>query len=236
MISDSSLLRPDTAFHIHTWRCGHAADVPDDDYITKAIFEGFQDIWFTDHGPFPDYPFYRMEPDEIGEYITTLTELQEKYAPRIRVHIGLEMEYYPSMREWYRELLALPGMEILILGQHMWELEPGIYSCGLPEAEEEAGEAFACGEAMIEAMKTGLFSVCAHPDRSFRHQKEWTPAHEDIARRIIETAAGTGVLLEKNRATYLREKWSKEFWDLVPPGTPTVYGLDAHTPGDVRKF
>ena len=235
-INTADLLRPDAAFHIHTYRCCHAADVPDDDYIVTAIAEGFKSIWFTDHGPFPDYPHDRMEPEDIGEYITTLTALQKKYAPRIDVHIGLEMEYYPSCREWYEALLGLPGMELLILGQHMWELEPGVYSCALPEAEEEEREAFACGEAMIEGLKTGLFAVCAHPDRIFRHQKAWTPAHEDVARRIIGTAAECGVLLERNRATYLRESWSREFWALVPPDTPTVYGLDAHHPQAVRKF
>ncbi len=236
MFDTSALLRPGAAFHVHTYRCCHAKDVPDDDYIVTAIREGFKSIWFTDHGPFPGYPHPRMGPDEIGEYIMTLTGLKEKYADRIDVHIGLEMEYYPSQREWYEALLGLSGMELLILGQHMWETSPGVYSCDLPPEEEEAQEAFACGEAMIEGMKTGLFAVCAHPDRIFKHQKEWTPAHEDVARRIIGTAAENGVLLEKNRVTYMHGLWSENFWALVPHETPTVYGFDAHSPEAIGKF
>ena len=42
-----------TAFHVHTYRCGHAENISDETYVKKAIELGVKSIWFTDHAPFP---------------------------------------------------------------------------------------------------------------------------------------------------------------------------------------
>ena len=44
-------------FHIHSFRCGHAENIPDNYYIMKAIELKADEIWFTDHSPFPNNPF-----------------------------------------------------------------------------------------------------------------------------------------------------------------------------------
>lgn len=40
-------------FHVHTYQCGHAENVPDEVYVTRALQLGASDIWFSDHAPFP---------------------------------------------------------------------------------------------------------------------------------------------------------------------------------------
>ena len=40
-------------FHVHTWRCGHAGEEQDYEYVEKAIALGVKRIVFTDHCPFP---------------------------------------------------------------------------------------------------------------------------------------------------------------------------------------
>lgn len=53
-------------FHVHTFRCGHAENVPDTAYIERAIELGASDIWFSDHAPFPGDPFRnRMKYDDL---------------------------------------------------------------------------------------------------------------------------------------------------------------------------
>lgn len=47
-------LNPEEAFHIHTWRCGHAGDEREDTYIRTAMYLGAKQITFTDHAPFPE--------------------------------------------------------------------------------------------------------------------------------------------------------------------------------------
>lgn len=39
-------------FHVHTYRCGHATNETDEDYIKSAIVLGSDSITFTDHAPF----------------------------------------------------------------------------------------------------------------------------------------------------------------------------------------
>lgn len=93
----------DTVFHVHTFRCGHAEKVPDECYVIRALEMNAGDIWFTDHAPFPGNPFgNRMKIEQLPEYLETLTTLKEKYAERIRVHIGLEIEFFEGYAEYYR--------------------------------------------------------------------------------------------------------------------------------------
>lgn len=40
-------------FHVHTYRCGHASDETDEDYVKRAVELGADSITFTDHAPFP---------------------------------------------------------------------------------------------------------------------------------------------------------------------------------------
>ncbi len=57
-------------FHVHTYRCRHAENIPDRDYVEKAIELGAEGIWFTDHAPFPGVPFqraHRMLCEELPE-------------------------------------------------------------------------------------------------------------------------------------------------------------------------
>ena len=80
-------------FHVHTKRCGHASDEPDELYIKRAVEMGAESITFTDHAPFPNDPFNgRMKYSQLEEYIASLKQLKEKYNGIIDVHIGLEIE------------------------------------------------------------------------------------------------------------------------------------------------
>jgi len=48
---------PNEIFHVHTWRCEHAGEEQDCEYVKKAIELGASRIVFTDHCPFPGNPF-----------------------------------------------------------------------------------------------------------------------------------------------------------------------------------
>ncbi len=88
-------------FHVHTYRCGHAANVADEMYILKAIELGAVSITFTDHAPFPGNPFgNRMDIQQLPEYLQTLNSLKEKYKNVIEIKTGLEVEYLPHF-EFY---------------------------------------------------------------------------------------------------------------------------------------
>ncbi len=231
-------------FHVHTWRCKHASDETDEQYIKSALSLGASKITFTDHTPFPENTFRnRMELSQLSEYIDSLKILRAKYQGKIDVKIGLEVEFLPSMLEFYQQLKNNYELDLLIIGQHFYEHTDGRYSFDDEKEFNTANEFSGCGNAIIQGIKTGLFSVVAHPDRIFRRCKEWTPEMTEVAENIIRTAAENNIILERNLSSYEKyvtktrtAYWKNEFWDLVEKfnnrnDTPVkiIEGLDAHS-------
>lgn len=221
-------------FHVHTYRCKHAAREPVEEYIKTAAQMGARKITFTDHCPFPKNPFGgRMNDTELPEYIKELMELKEKYCENIEVNIGLEVEYLPKYRSYYEELAE--QVELLILGQHFYQIAEDKYSFSL-NIEERMEEAYGLGEAMVEGMHTGLFKVVAHPDRIFRRKHEWTREVEEISKNIIEAAVSENLILEQNLASIERNLYRPEFWKLLPKEVTTIIGTDAHSLKQLKHF
>lgn len=220
-------------FHVHTHRCGHASDEADEDYIKKAIELGAISITFTDHAPFPGNPFTgRMDYSQLDEYISSLKALKLKYKGIIDVCIGLEIEYLPSYKGYYEELKANDDIELLLLGQHHYELEKGKYSF---ELDDKSDEHIGLIEAMIDGIDTGYFDVIAHPDRAFRRIEQWNDKMSRLSEELINTAIINNIYLEKNYSSMRKNKnYWEEFWRLVPDKAYIVYGCDAHSTKELK--
>lgn len=225
-------------FHVHTYRCRHMHDDKKEyEYIEKAIELGASEIWFTDHVPFPgDTINNRMLMEELPDYLATLRELKQEYAKKIDIKIGLELEYLPNFQAYYEELRDSGDFDIFLLGQHFSLLEDGRYSYELQDKSNEARE---LADGMIEGMKSGFFSVVAHPDQIFRTHPEWDEECEMIAQEIKACAVETGVALEKNVCNIIGKKkknsYRPEFWADLPESVKTVYGLDAHSVKELEE-
>lgn len=227
------------AFHVHTYRCRHMRDdKKEEEYIKKAIQLGASEIWFTDHAPFPENPFQnRMLIEELPEYIETLQHLKSKYTSLIDVKIGLEIEYLPNYHEYYKALYDSKIYDVLLLGQHFSFLADGKYTFSL---DDKSREARLLANGMIEGIKTGFFSVVAHPDQIFRNQKHWNEEVENIAQEIKMCAHSKGVALEKNICNIYGEQknngYREEFWMDLSENQKIIYGLDAHSVEELEKF
>lgn len=223
-------------FHIHTYRCGHAEMLSDEEYIKKAIELEADSISFTDHAPFPHDPFgNRMKYSELVEYLDTLHSLKLKYKGKIDIHIGLEIEYIPSFDAYYKDLTTNDKLEFLMLGQHFCELENGKYLFHLDKKHINRNEYILCGQSICEGIDTGYFDVVAHPDRIFR-KKVWDTSCDVVAKKIIETAKENNVLLEKNYSSMANENYYRnEFWNLAS-GVSIIYGYDAHSVEEMERI
>lgn len=215
-------------FHVHTKRCGHASDEPDELYIKGAVEMGAESITFTDHAPFPNDPFNgRMKYSQLEEYIASLKQLKEKYNGIIDVHIGLEIEYIPSYWSYYEKLRANNDLEILMLGQHHYEISNGVYSFEKSTADNEY---VGICKAIYEGINTGLFDVVAHPDRAFRMEREWSNEMTVFSNKLIDSAIKHNVKLEKNYSSMKKEGlYWKQFWDMLHDESDVIYGCDAHS-------
>lgn len=223
-------------FHVHTYRCGHASEETEPEYIAKAIELGAAQIIFTDHAPFPGDPFgSRMKMAGLREYLTCINEMKMTYEKFITIGSGLEIEYLPRFLDYYKELKDNPRIDILVLGQHFSQTETG-YTF---ENRDRSEEYKYLADGIIAGMETGLFNVVAHPDQIFRKLKEWNDEAERIATEIKQCAAGNHVVLEYNLRNVIGRKKKRaywpEFWGQLPEGTKVVYGVDAHSVAELEE-
>ena len=222
-------------FHVHTYRCGHAKQVSDEAYVIRALQMGAKKITFTDHAPFPgDFFANRMRYDELDEYVASIRALQEKYQDKIKVRCGLEIEYFPSFRTYYEELIASERFDILLLGQHMFECKPGVYNFDVSLSDQE--NAMGLFNAQIEGLKTEYFGALAHPDRCLQKIPDWTPELDRASKELVAVARQHGSIpLEKNLASMRSENMYREpFWKIVGEDYPVLVGCDAHAPEDLK--
>lgn len=222
-------------FHVHTFRCHHAEPVPDEAYILKAAELGAEEIWFTDHAPFPGDPFgARMSIDTLPEYLSTLSDLKRKH-PEIAVHIGLETEYFPHFDNcgYYDHLRSLPELEFLLLGQHMAQTGdcPPAYSFSESPEYLAKNEFRLLGNAIVQGAESGYFDAIAHPDRIFRRcVTHWNEDMAEVSRSIINAAVSAGIPLEMNLSSARTPAYyRREFWQLLPDNADTIVGFDAHS-------
>lgn len=227
---------PDSMFHVHTWRCGHAfLGVSDEDVIRSAISLGADSIFFTDHAPFPGDPFgNRMMYRQLPEYIDTLSELKNKYSSTLRIYIGLEIEYLPKYNDYYKELRSDPRLELLLLGQHFYEDEYGRVVFTDPDTEW-----YGCSRAIAEGCKTGYFDVIAHPTRQFRQIKEknLTDAQGMALDMIYDASVQYSIPLEYNLSCIQTEFYDRnELWQAADKSEVNIIvGLDAHNLEDLKN-
>ena len=231
----------DYNFHTHTFRCGHA-NGNDEDYVRNAIACGYKVLGFSDHVMLKGYsqPGIRGEYEQIDDYVKSIRRLKRLYGDQIEIHIGFEAEYYPSLIEYYKELLKSKKIEYLILGQHCYINRNNEFQWYLNmEHRDDSIDRYV--HDLIEGMSTGLFKYVCHPDYFVRLFKSYDPIIEKYSRMICEASIKYDVPLEMNlagiRAWYLKEDNfhypNPHFWKIAGElGVKTVIGVDAHDPGD----
>lgn len=80
--------------HTHTYRCHHASG-KDEEYVIKAIENGYDLIGFSDHAPylFPNgyVSSFRMLPSEAEGYAKSINSLKEKYKGKLTSSSALNL-------------------------------------------------------------------------------------------------------------------------------------------------
>ena len=219
-------------YHTHTARCNHASGI-EDDYVRCALEGGLEILGFSDHTPyiFPGnyYSNFRMRPEQMTDYCSSVLTLKDAYADRIKIHLGLEMEYYPAFFGEVMEFVRRFPVEYMILGQHFVGNEIG-YPYSGTATSDAAVLAQYCDQS-IEAMETGLFSYMAHPDLlHFTGSDDDYRAH---MRRLCKAAKETDVPLEINLLGMRDHRHYPDwrFWEVAAEENCTViFGSDAHDP------
>jgi histidinol-phosphatase (PHP family) len=92
--------------HIHSPFCPHGTKDKMVNYVEEAIKLGFDEISFTEHAPLP-YGFVDTTPTEdsamrmvdLKEYLIEVKKLKVEYKKKIKVNVGLEIDYIEGFEE-----------------------------------------------------------------------------------------------------------------------------------------
>jgi len=225
---------PDFNLHTHTFRCHHAAG-SDEDYVKRAIENGYKTIGFSDHAPyiFPGdyYSGFRMEKDAAQGYADSVRSLAEKYSGQIDILLGFEVEWYPQLIDEELAYLKTFGYDYLICGQHHIdnEYEPWASYAGASTMNVTMLNKYI--EQVLSAAESGEFAYIAHPDLiKFQGNRElYLNKMEAMLRRLKEI----DIPIEYNFLGWSdgRNYPDRGFWELAAKiGNRVVIGLDAHSP------
>lgn len=237
------MLKIDTNFHTHTYRCGHAGNFSDEAYVLSAIENGFKVVGFSDHAPFKDiiHPGMRMDFAEFDGYLSSLRDLKEKYKDKITILIGLEIEYYEEIKSYYDELYVKYNLDYLIVGQHLRykNNNPDFYFGH--KNRDLIDEIKEYEKDLIKAINSGYFSYVCHPDLFFSSIKDVNEDILKICEEICIAAKNKDIPLEINlngmiQKVYFNKKDvifypSIDFFRIAKKvGNKFIIGIDAHHP------
>jgi histidinol-phosphatase (PHP family) len=232
-------LPPD--YHMHTPLCRHATGEPTE-YAAQALAVGLIEIGFTDHSPMrrDDFDNWRMRFDQLGEYIQKV-EKARKDNPRLKINIGLEVDYLPGQEDWIRELAGFHPWDYFIGSVHYisetWAVDN-------PEQlskwkERDAFEVWTIYfDRLRMAAETRLFEIIGHADlpKKFRivPKQDCRPLFE----KFLDAAKKTGVAVELNTAGLRKDCKeiypSRAFLELAfARKIPITFGSDAHAASEV---
>ena len=80
-----------TNYHSHCTFCDGRADM--EPFVRFAVGRGFTSYGFTSHAPLPFSTRWTMEWDRMDDYLSEFRRLRTKYADRIELYVGLEIDY-----------------------------------------------------------------------------------------------------------------------------------------------
>ena len=224
-------------YHTHTYRCGHASDSSDQEYVDSARNAGITTLGFSDHIPNTEFEYdedeSRMNIDETDEYISSIEELQEEN-PDMEILSGFEAEYDPAKEEFLSEISD--KVDYMILGQHF-------VRDGLDKINSNTiNYPIEYAESVCRAIGTGIFDIVAHPDIFFNErdlletdaEKQLFDENAKIASRMIcEKAKEMNIPVELNLSgSYKNDNYpNKIFWEIAKETeVKVVVGVDAHNP------
>ncbi len=250
-------------YHSHTYRCGHAdLDMKDEEYIQEYIKMGFKKVAITDHCPekneIDKRDNMRMDYTQKDEYLNSIKKLKEKYADKIQIETGFEVEYLPGEEENIKELKR--EVDKIILGQHfIYDDDKELRIHGADNFTDE--ELIRYAEYIQKAIELNIPDIIAHPDIYMYKREKFGEIESKVANMICKVAEKNNIPLEINLAqifnkTYFedkklnndpiekqKERLSKvvyprrEFWEIVTKyNIRVLYGIDAHRRGQISRY
>lgn len=121
-------------YHSHSLYCDGRASM--EDFVRFALSRGFTSYGFSSHAPLPFPTAWTMEWDRMEDYLAEFRRLKQKYAGRIELYIGLEIDYLNEESNPAAECFRCLPLDYRIGSVHLLYNEAGkVVDADLPAAK-----------------------------------------------------------------------------------------------------
>ena len=252
-----------TCLHTHTIFCDGKADV--ETFCRQAFDKGLHSLGFSAHAPiekktgFPRTN-WTMKEELMGEYIDTVNAAKSRWEGRLRVFLGLEVDYIPGLMgpadSEYREL----GLDYIIGSVHYiipsrgapFTVDSNARELQQRIQESYNGDPSAVTEAYFNSLETmistGGLDIIGHPDliRKSNSKIHFFDEDSEFYRKRCASAAALagkgGIITEVNTGGmnrgYIETPYpSRVLLELFCKNkVPAVINADAHRPEDLNGY
>ncbi len=233
-----------------------------EEYVKEALKQNVATLGFSSHNPLPFPVDWVLKKEDYGKYCKTVRKLSEKYKDRIKIFLGLEMDFLPELNSFYRKGIDLSELDFLIGSVHFVNFFHKNRGLAVDESEEEFEEGLDeiykgntkklvedYYKLIREMLKVENPDIVAHLDlikmnnKGEKYFSENEPWYRKSVLDTLKVIAKSSSILEVNTGGIARGKT-----DSLYPGTwileesykmriPITLSSDAHRPEHITaKF
>jgi len=246
-------------YHTHSELCRHATGTIED-YVKKAIDLNLATIGVSDHFPYEflsnieriPYSEYAITLGEIEHYLSLAEDLKEKYASKINVRIGFEIDFFENQEPALNtHLNKIIGRLDYILGSiHILNFNDGKGAWGFDDSRfKEDYQSYGPDRVYLEYYKTQhkmltssqfQLDLVSHFDlpKKFNDFPKNKEVIENEVLKILELVKKKDLAVEINTGGLrkeVKEQYpSKEIiLRMYEYDIPITLGSDAHSPDSI---
>lgn len=203
-------------FNFHTHTCFSDGTGEPELFVKKALNLGFDALGFSEHSPLPFESTFALSAPQLREYCATIRKLAELYNDKIKIWLGMEMDFIPGHSEDFALVAAEGGLDYSIGSVHLvaspsgelWFIDgpiPQIYDEGLAflfsgDIRKAVTAYYHQINRMIETQKPDIIGhvdkIKMHnQDRYFREDEPW---YKMLVSETLGLIAETDTIVEVN--------------------------------------
>ncbi|MBP3253584.1 MAG: histidinol-phosphatase [Bacteroidales bacterium] len=249
-----------TNYHSHSTFCDGKSTM--EEMVISAVECGFTHWGVSSHAPFPISNDFALKEEDIPAYKREFLRLKDKYADKIKLYIGLEMDFVPDICEDIRHKAVDYGLDYFIGSVHQvkehnnslktWFIDGGKsekYDLGLKEVfDNDIKSGVTCffnqQKEMIEHNRPDVLGhfdkvVMHNKDRYFLQSEKW---YEDLVLSLIDTVAKCGTVVEINTRGLYKQRhndyYPSTFWIkyLIEHNIPLTVSTDCHKADEAGAY
>ena len=246
-------------YHTHSRYCDGKGELRE--YVETAIAKGFTHLGFSGHSPVPFESDVAIAKNEYKNYCTEIQELKDEFADKIKIYLGLEIDYIPGILDDFAPLINEGNLDYCIGSVHLvnknhghdlWFIDgksPIPYDEGLQRifdgnVREAVTTYFAQVCEMIETQRptiVGHFDkiVMHNKNRFFNIEEKW---FRHLVMETVELIRTTGCICEINTRGLYKGRYN-DFYPSTETikamnemNIPVLVSTDAHQPSDLDLF